>query len=267
MGLQLLGCVDEILCRVKEETGKEVLLFENSEMASMIEVKTARKDDDNHLIAYSSNYTPEINHLIAAKAIQILRIYKEKPDNRKMAVAYQEHINNAKMSIALEVDRKPHLQVALNDAALISTWAISLVNQLISQPVSINVERIIYNNYPELRELQQKVIGNQMKDFNATLSKEVEGLSPGIIYNGSAVMNFVYLKSMDDITGSDFIGDLKYIVKKSRSHELYNYTSDNLKDSLVSDKAMIDYWANYLNISQWYTWTGFEDIHRSSSDA
>lgn len=267
MGLQLLDCVNSIIHKVKEETGKDILLFENNKMASMVEVKTARKEDENHLMAYSPNYTPEINHLIASKAIQILRIYKEEPNNRKMAVAYQEHINNAKMSIALEVNRKPHLQIALNDPSLISTWTISLVNQLISQPVNINIERTIYSEYPDLRDLQKNVISNQFKDFNATLSAEVEGLSPDIIYNSSAIMNYIYLKTMDDITGSEFITQLNYIVKKHKSVDLYNYTNSNLENSIVSDKHIIDYWAKCLNIDQWYTWTDFEDVQGSSSDA
>lgn len=259
MSLKILGCVNDILDMVKSETGKEVLLFENGDMAQMLELKTARESDKNHLMAYSSNFTPEINHLIAAKALQILRIYRANPQEREIAVAYQEHINNAKMSIALEVDRKPHLQVALNDPELTSTWVLSLVNQLISQPVNINIERVIYNDYPDLRQYQQNVIFNQFKDFNATLSKEIETISPSIIYNSSAVMNYVYLKSIDNITGSNFIDKLNYIVKKSRSELLYNYTKDNLENNIVSDKSVIDYWAKYLNIDQWYSWIGFEE--------
>lgn len=259
MALKILKCVDDILKKVKDETGKEVLLFENSDMAQMLELKTARKEDNNHLMAYSSNYTPEINHLITSKALQILRIYREKPENRIMAVAYQEHINNAKMSMALEVERKPHLQVALNDPTLTSTWVLSLVNQLISQPVNINIEKIIYRDYPELREFQNSVVSNQFKDFNATLSKEIEAISPDLVYSSSAIMNYVYLKSMDSITGSNFISRLNYIVKKSRSESLFEYTEKNLKDSIISDREVIDHWAKILKIENWYTWTDFED--------
>ena len=115
MSLQLLKSVLNLLDKVKEETGKEVLLFENKDMAAMVEAKIAKEEDKNHLIAYSSNYTPEINHLIASKALQILRINKIPTNQRKTAVAYQDHLNSARMSIALEVERKPHLEVVLND--------------------------------------------------------------------------------------------------------------------------------------------------------
>lgn len=261
MGLKILSCVNELLEKVKEETGKEVLLFENKGMAQMLELKTARSSDENHLMAYSSNHTPEINHLIASKALQILRIYREKPEDRFMPVAYQEHINNAKMSIALEVDRKPHLQVALNDPSLISTWVLSLVNQLISQPVNINIEKTIFNNFPELREYQQSVVFNQFKDFNATLSNEIEKISPSVIYNTSAIMNYVYLKSIDEVTGSDFVNKLNYIVKKGKSETLYQYTAKELRDNIISDRKVIDYWAKFLNIDNWYAWTDFEDTN------
>lgn len=254
MELELLDCVTELLEKVKIETGKEVLVYENDQVSSMVEAKTATKDDDNHYIAYSPNYTPEINHLIASKAIQFLRVYRIDSSKRKSAVAYQEHLNNGKMGIALEVDRKPYLKIALNDPQLTSTWILSLVNQLISQPVNINIEREIYNNYPELRAYQLNVVKSQFDDFNLTLSKEVEEISPSIIYNSSAIMNYVYLKSIDTITGSNFISKLNYIVKGNRSETLYNYTLENLENSVESDYKVIDYWANYLNIDSWYQW-------------
>ncbi|QEN05025.1 hypothetical protein EW093_09985 [Thiospirochaeta perfilievii] len=259
MGLKLLESVEEILDRVKRETGKEILLFENDKMSSMVEVKSAREADENHLMAYSSNYTPEINHLVASKALQIIRMFKETPENRKIAVAYQDHLNNARMGIALEVERKPHLEVVLNDHNLTSTWVLSLINQLISQPANLNVEKEIYNNYPDLRQFQKSIINSQFTDFNLTLSKEVESLSPSIIYNTSAIMNYVYLKIIDDITGSDFIDNLNYIVKRSKSETLYEYSKKNLENSITGDIKMTDYWAKYLNIENWYTWIDFED--------
>ncbi|MGL1892353.1 MAG: hypothetical protein OCD02_12045 [Spirochaetaceae bacterium] len=265
MKLKILDSVNDLLEKVKVETGKEVLIFENNQVSSMVEAKTARESDKNHFIAYSPDYTPEINHLIAAKALQFLRIYKESPENRKIAVAYQEHLNNARMSIALESKDKPHLEVVLNDAQLTSTWVLSLINQLISQPVSINIERYIYNNFPELREFQKNVVSAQFKDFNLTLSPEVERLSPNVIYNSSAIMNYVYLNSIDDIAGTTFIQELNYIVKKRKCEKLYEYTKDNLKDSIVSDNSMIDYWADFFKISEWYTWTSFESVGETNA--
>lgn len=267
MELNLLDSVLQLLDRVKKETGKEVLLFENKQMSTMLEVKIAREPDENHLMAYSPDFTPEINHLIASKALQILRIFREKSNNRTIAVAYQEHLNSARSSIALETIRKPHLEVVLNDHNLTSTWILSLINQLISQPVSINIEREIFRDYPELREYQKSVIDAQFKDFNLTLSKEVEELSPGIIYNSSAIMNYVYLRSIDDITGSDFIKNLNYIVKKHKCETLYNYTKNNIKNSVDSDIKMVNYWAEYLQITEWFTWTDFEDYTEVLLDA
>lgn len=267
MELKILDSVLELLERVKIETGKEVLLFENDQMSSMVEAKTARDSDENHLIAYSKNHTPEANHLIASKALQMIRIYKESPQNRKIAVAYQDHLNSARMSIALEVKRKPHLEVVLNDHNLTSTWVLSLINQLISQPTNINIEKIIYRDFPELREFQKNIISNQFNDFNATLSNEVENLSPSIIYNTSAVMNYVYLRSIDDITGTNFVENLNYIVKKHKCEALYEYTKKNLIDSVLSDNNTVDYWASFFNISEWFDWVGFEDNNEDTDDA
>lgn len=255
MSVEFLEPVLQILEKIKSESGKEVLLVENNEMAAYVEAKIAGEGDENHYISFSPKGGDMINHTVAAKALQILRVCKTPSEERKTAVAYQEHLNTARMSIALEVEKKPHLQIAMNDHHMTSTWILSLINQLISQPASINVEREIYESYPELKEFQRASIEAQFNDFNLTLSKEVEQLSPSIIYNSSAIMNYVYLRHMDDILGTDYISRLNYIVKKSRSEKLYNYTRDNLKDNVISDMEMIDYWAETLGIKDWYLWT------------
>lgn len=260
MAIKLLKCVNDLISQVEELTGKEVKIFENPNQTSMVQSKTARKGDDAHLISISPNYTEVVNHIVASKLIQILRTFECHEENRVMAVAYQEHINNARMDISPETMTKPHLEIALNDPSLTSTWVLSLINQLISQPVNINIEKIIYNEYPELREYQKSIISDQFKDFNATLKKEVENISPSLIYESSAIMNYIYLKSMDELIGSDFIGDLNYIVKARRSQKLFEYTKENLINTFSSDVSIINHWAESLKLTNWFTWIDFEDI-------
>jgi len=267
VNLTLLESVSDLLNLVKKETGKEVVIVKDSSLKSLVEAKTARKNDVNHIIKYSGKSSPDLNYIIATKAIQMLRIYRTLPEKRVFPVAFQNHLNNARMGIALEVDLKPHLKVVLNDHNLTATWILSLINQLTSQPVNINIEKEIYSNFPELRESQNRVISKQFTDFNMTLSKEVENLSPSIIYNSSAIMNYVYLKSIDDISGSEFISNLNYIVKRHKCDKLYEYTKNNLVDSVESDVLMIKYWADFFNMSQWFTWIDFEDLYKDSSDA
>lgn len=260
MKIDFLECVNKLVENVEETTGKDVKIFENSNQASMVESKTARTGDDFHLISISPNRTPVMNHIVASKLIQILRTYKCNPQDRVMAVAYQEHINSARMDISPETVSKPHLEIALNDPSLTSTWVLSLINQLISQPVNINIEKVIFNDFPELREFQKSIISNQFRDFNATLKKEIEKISPSIIYETSAIMNYIYLKSMDDLIGSDYIDNLNYIVRAKRSQKLYEYTKDNLMNKFTSDISTINYWAKSLRLTNWFTWVDFENI-------
>ena len=71
-------------------------------------------------------------------------------------------------------------------------------------------------------------------------------------------MNYVYLKSIDDFSSSNYIHRLNYIVKKGKCQNLYNYTKDNLSNNLVSDIETTNYWANFFSISTWYKWIDFE---------
>ncbi len=37
------------------------------------------------------------------------------------------------------------------------------------------------------------------------------------------------------------------------------YTKNNLEDNVASDIKMVDYWAEFLQIKEWYSWTDFEN--------
>lgn len=259
MSLELIDSVKALTEEVRKATGKEIVFTEDKEMVSMAELRMARSSEENHVIRYASSPSEDINYVVACKCKQILKTWDAEPQERLVPVTYQNNINNARMNIALEAEVRPYLSPVLNDINLISTWVLSLINQVISQPADLMVEVSVYNEYPELREFQKKALENQFRDFTASLSKEVESLSPGIIFNSSAIMNYVYLHILDDNIGTDFITRLERVVKKRRSRTLYEYTKENLKDSLADDHKMINYWAGFLGITDWFEWTQMDE--------
>jgi hypothetical protein len=258
--LKLYESVNEIFKKVESATGKKVELIPVKGMQTMAEVKIARKHNDCHKIFYNSASPEEINHLIGCKCIQIIRTYETAEVKRLMGVSYQENINNAKMQIEAESGVKPELHEVLNNNELVSSWILGVINQVISQPADLVVEKIIYDEYAELRKLQKTVLEKQFKDYLSTLNPKVRDLSPSVVFDASAIMNYVYLRVLDDYLGTDFTGRSEHVYKRRRSESLYDFTIANTGGNTEQDRVVIDHWAEKLKIRSWYEWGDFEDV-------
>ncbi len=258
--MKFCSSVNEIINRVKNETLKDVELTPVKGLPTMAEVKIARIKDSTHRIYYNPESSEELNHLIACKCIQIIRTYEMDEEQRFMAVSFQDNFNNAKMQIEAESSVKPELREVLNNDELVSSWVLGVINQVISQPADLVVEKIIYDCYPDLRKLQKNVLEKQFEDYLTTLHPSVKDLSPSVVFDASAIMNYVYLRILDNYLGTDFTERTEHVYKKKKSEALYDYTKNKTGGSTEQDRVIIDYWAEKLKIRGWYEWTSFEDV-------
>ena len=258
--LKLYDSVNEIIKKVHIETGKAVVLTPVKGLGTMAEVKIARKHNDSHRVFYNSESPEEINHLIGCKCIQIIRTFQPPLDQRLMGVSYQDNINNAKMQIEAESGVKPELREVLNNNELVSSWILGVINQIISQPADLVVEKIIFDDFPDLRKLQKTVLEKQFKDYITTLNPKVRDLSPSVVFDASAIMNYVYLRVLDDYLGTDFTERTEHVYKKKRSEALYDFTVKNTGGTTEQDRVVIDHWAAKLKVRGWYEWADFEDV-------
>ena len=258
--MKLYDSVNEIISKVHEKSGKAVELIPVSPMATMAEVKIARRHNSSHRIFYNAESPEEINHLIGCKCVQIIRTFETPEDKRLMGVSFQDNINNAKMQIEAESGVKPELREVLNNNEMVSSWILGVINQVISQPADLVVEKIIFEEYPDLRRLQKNVLENQFNDYITTLHPKVRDLSPSVVFDASAIMNYVYLRVLDDYLGTDFTARTEHVYKKKRSEALYDFTKANTGGNTEQDRLVIDHWAEKLKVRSWYEWADFEDV-------
>lgn len=258
--MKLYDSVQEILRTVEAETGKKAELIPVKGMPTMAEVKIARHHNDTHRIFYNADSPEEVNHLIGCKCVQIVRTFDVPEDDRLMAVSYQDNYNNARMQIEAEGNVKPELREVLNDDKLVSSWVLGLINQLISQPADLVVEKYVYDNFPDLRKLQKNVLEKQFVDYTLTLNPQVRDLSPTVVFDASAVMNNVYLRILDDLIATDFTSRTEHVYKRIKTEALYEYTKEHTGGTVDRDREIIDHWAEKLKIRGWYEWASFYDV-------
>ncbi len=259
MKLEICDSNEALYQRVERETGKPVQWVQAKDMPSMVEVRPARKEDPAHIVYISEEFRePEGQHLIACKGYQILRIFSEKEKDRMVPSATREHLNNARMRLALDVSERPDLSRALNEEEIVKSWVFGVVNQLLSQPVDVFIQKAVKENHPDLEASQNSVLEGQFRDFLSAMGEEVRMFSPKTVYDASLIMNGVYLHLLDRQIGSDFISRLEVLPQRRRIERLVKASLEVLEDSPAGDRKMIETWADFLHIRDWFEWTPFE---------
>ena len=259
MKLEISDSIEELVNRIEKETGKAVRWIQAEGMPSMVEVRPARKADPEHLIYISKEFRdPEGQHQIACKGYQILRIFSENEADRLLPSAGQEQLNNARMRLASDAAGRPDLAQALNEDEIVRSWVFGVVNQLLSQPADIHIQKAVRENHPDLSAAQDLVLEQQFKDFQSAMSEEVRMFSPKVIYDASLIMNAVYLHLLDRQIGSDYISRIENLPQSRKINRLLEASLAVLEDSPAGDRRLVETWANFLHIRDWFEWVPFE---------
>lgn len=245
---------------VKTRTGKSVILNEKDDLAGYAMIKIARKNMDSHLLYYKPEHSGIINHLVAHECGHILRIY-DTPDNKRLIPFTNDNYKRIAFS-SIEPDiQKLSQQIPFDNlVSILNMWYTGLIRQLTSYPSDIMIEKWIYKDYPELRPYQEMSLKKQYDEAVMGMSQRVEKITPLKILEASNGMNYAFFNII-----SNLLNDISFSRKYTRSayekigRQLVLIQQD-AKDNYQSDINITNKWADYLNISDWFSWKDFEDI-------
>jgi len=263
MGLELIKPVKSILEKVKEITNKEVEFIEKSDLKTYAATKLARKNMDAHLIYYKREHDELINHLIAHECGHILRMFGMPQEKRLIPMTDQEIMSNVLKEIETDITTMSKNIPFDSLSQIISLWVNGTVRQVTNLPPDIMIEKWLYDDYPDLRHHQLESIKKQHKEGLAGLSDNVRNLTPRKIYDASNIMNYVFFRLVGFYIKLNLITAYNQTLYVNRGKELANYTEKNYVNTYEGDITMINYWAKYLGLSDWFTWTNFENIPKN----
>jgi hypothetical protein len=84
--------------------------------------------------------------------------------------------------------------------------------------------------------------------------------TPYTILHASNVMNYAFFRIIGFYIGQNFIKRYSSAHYVDKGKELASITEKNYTDSHEGDNVMIEKWAAFVNISDWFKWRGFEDV-------
>jgi hypothetical protein len=248
---------------VEDLTKKPIRFSEKYDLDVYARVKIARSGMSEHIIFYKKDYNEIINHLIAHECGHILRTFSAPEDKRLVPISTQNTRANFIREIEGDIKKLSSIMPLQEVYKLADLWLNGLIRQLTNYPPDIMIEKWIYNNYPELRPFQLDSILRQRDLAVAVLSDDIKAITPTKIYKSSNIMNYAFFNLLGNHIGNNLIKpyDRTPYIKKGR--KLVSLTENKYRDNYEGDIEMINQWADFLSISNWFDWTNFENVSPS----
>jgi hypothetical protein len=259
LSLNLIQSTKNILHLAEDVSHKNFQFIEKVDIDYFARVKPARKNMPFHLIFYKSEHNEIINHLVAHECGHIIRMFAVPEEQRLIPKTSNEIKKNALTGIEDDINRLSSLMSFNQLAQIVNMWYSGTINQVTNQPPDIMIEKWIYDDYPDLRELQLQSLKKQHDESVIGLTTRVARMTPRKIYEVSNIMNYCFFKYLGLYLNTDYLKpywDFKY---KRKGEELARITQD-YKNDYPGDMGMIKKWAEYLGIANWFVWTDFENV-------
>lgn len=259
MSLDLKESVNEILEKVKQLTGKDIEFIEKSDLTTYAALKMARKNMPSHLIFYKEEHNEIINHLIAHECGHVLRIFGV-PEEKRLIPRTDDQIKlNALAEIEPEIQELSTVLPFDKLAQIVNLWYNGTFRQVTNFPPDIIIEKWIYDEYPELRPYQAQSLKKQHEEALAGLSPEVMKMTPAKFLDVSNIMNYAFFRILGMYFKINYLKPYNNSPYLNKGKELASITEDYI-DNYEGDIRMVNRWAEFLNLSKWFSWTDFENI-------
>ena len=248
-----------ILDETEQLTGKPFCFIHAPDLTVQAVVKIARSSMDHHIIKYSSTDSSLLNHLIAHECGHIRRYYAAPKEERLVPASNNLTYRNAIMYIEKCDSNLLKSYPIYHRYQIANLWIDGLIQQVTNQPSDTYIEQWIFNEYPELRNDQQRSLGQIHTRAMKALDPTVNSKLPRIIVESSTSMNYAFFKKIDQTTGSTFFESFEQLSARVIGEDLFCCIGDEDK-GLVGDISIANEWAEILQIRDWFTWGDFEDI-------
>jgi hypothetical protein len=144
---------------------------------------------------------------------------------------------------------------------LLGMWHEGLVYQLVNYPADLRIEKWLRDNYPELRDPQERSIRYAIGENRKVLKTSTKSFTPTLVYDASATMNAAYARYManlyrDEKLASRFRHSGYWAEGKTLADEIWSTEDQGYKSDVDSAKV----WAFLIGIDGWLEWKRAQEI-------
>ena len=250
----------KVIATLEQKSGYIVTVMEDPALPTLATIRIARGNLPAHLLSYkpgTKNETPDF--AICWQCALAMRMYDCPPDQRYLIGSNPngdkalDAIIGAPSGIAQKL-RLTKEQLDAFKQQLLS----GLITHLRSVPVGLRVSETLTLDYPELLELEALHVEKELAIARESLSASVKEMMPAEIYNATHDINAAYaLFWAARLEKPTVVNPFHLAGFDSYGQQLLNIY-EAVPNDPSHDYELIDRWANYLKIRNWYSWLPYQ---------
>jgi len=267
---QSSNIVSEYQQKLESLSGRRIKIAANESVSSSARLELAENyNRGEHVIRYKPNYAP-VNHLIMHELTHLEYIIQARQASRnELFISNKGHQRDFEKSLKKHTKK---MQKKGFDDNTISKFYTDIFNglnlQMFNTPIDLFIENDLYVKYPDLQPIQFLSLIELLKQgIKATTDQRIISIAPDSVLSKSKILNLIGALQFRDLYGLDLIPEFKPMDSEvKRAQDLYEEFlehRDNKKPGL--EYELIERWASYLNIDQYFDLVAEESYRKQSS--
>jgi len=255
--MKLRDTTKNIISKLEEVSGYPVQVVEDKSLATFAALRIARGILPAHILSFNAPPHFSLDFLICWQCSLGLRLFERE---QKFQIASSPETSQPLDKILYAPDG------AVNKFGLDQSQAVSLRDQLLqglithlySIAVGLRVSESLTIEYPELLELETQHVERELKTNLEVLSDKVREMMPREVFDATHKINAAYaLYWSRRLERTEIINPYRLHGFESAGNELLNIF-ESIPGEPAHDYELVDAWAEYLGICDWYVWVKYE---------
>ena len=254
--LKLREITRELIKLLEEKSGYPVEVMEDPRISTLATIRIARDNLPAHILSYGPTPGTPPDYAICWQCAFAIRMFECPPEKRFQIAGSPAGEKTLMNLLENGIGRKLHLSYVQLEPLKQQLFS-GLITHLRSVPIGLRVISWLDHNYPALKDLEQSFAEQELKMGIDSLDTRIRDMMPPEVFDPTTYINAAHAAYWAERLGrSALINPYRRMGFDSHGKKLLNIMLDMSEDSLY-DTELIDRWAAYMKIQDWYTWVPY----------
>lgn len=258
--MKLRETTKQLIALLEKKSGYLVHVREDPNLPTISKIIIARGNLPAHIISYKPGLKNEApDYAIIFQCAMAIRMFDCPPDDRHLIASSRTAYESLQDILARPNGIAEKIQLS---GAHLDEFTDQLVDGLIAHlrsiPLSLRVSEKLSLDHPELLELEAAHVEKEILINKETLSDRIRAIMPSEVFNPTQYINTAFaIFWADHLERPEIVNPYRLAGFESQGIELLRIHAD-IPNVPINDCELINAWAEYLQIRDWYTWIPYQ---------
>ncbi len=254
--MKLRETTKEMIALLEQKSGCLVHVMEDANLPTLSVIKIAQGNLPAHIISYKPvGKTQAPDYAIIFQCAMAIRLFDCPPEERHVIAA--SPAGSDALQAILTRPNGISKKIQLSDAHL-DEFKDQLLNGLLSHlrsvPPALRVSEKLSLEHPELLEMEGAHAEQELLINKETLADQIRAIMPQEVFNPTQCINAAFaIFWAGRLERPEIVNPYRFAGFESQGNKLLKIF-ERIPNDPINDYELIDNWADFLKIRDWYTW-------------